>query len=776
MSTFHDLKSTFRALRAAPLTTAAALLVIALGTGANTAVVAVTYGILLRPLPYPDVSRLAIVSVSTSDGADFGVPLAEVEEWRRRLRTVEDLAGFATGEVAVRGAGESRLVPSASVTAAFFDVLGVAPVRGRLESFREAAGGAVLSERLGAHLEHRDGLRVGDCACTIAAVMPANFSFPSDQVDAWLPAAGGEGTLKVRMVARLRPGVSPEQLREDAARVLREIRGQEYAQPGAAQPTVTSFEDALVGAMRPVLGASLAGAILVLLVTCGNVAMLLLGRAILRRREAAVRLALGAGRWRVARGSLAESLLLAAIGSLLGLWIAGIAVRVVGVVAAGVIPRWHAIAIDRPVLAASAAIVLSVTFLCGTAPALHAARPDLAAALHGRHGGEPRTRRFLSSLVVAQIAVSIMLLTSAVLLARTVQRLLAEDLGIAPDHVLVARLSLGEKSDAFVREVLDRVRALPGVEEAGLGSGLPPSGLPFQIFVRRISGTRDEGMSISVVSATPGFLDALGARTVSGRLFAGSEEWSTQPVVVLSESASRLALPGEDLAGRELPMALPPIAQFAAPPRVLGVVRDIKYAGLDQPAAAALYLPWTARPAETAYLAVRTAGDPAALAPAVRRILREIGPELPIPQIRSLEEEMAQSIVDRRLRVLPALGFAAVALAVALTGVFALFARAAAERRRELAIRIALGASRSRILGMVLQRAALLTGAGIVAGLAGTLMITSGLRSLLFGVGPHDPLTLAGVVLLVGAASLLAAWVPARRAARVEPLELLRTE
>jgi putative ABC transport system permease protein len=776
MSTFHDVKSAFHAFRAAPLTTVAAIAVIALGTGANTAVVAVTYGILMRPLSYPDASRLMILSIATSDGADFGVPLGEVEEWRRRLRTVEDVAGFATGEFPVRGAGEPRMAQTATVTDAFFDVLGVAPARGRLEAFGKLAGTAVLSERFSAQLGAPAGLRIGDCACSIAAVLPADFSFPTDQVDVWLPAAATDETLKVRMVARLKPGISSEQLQQDAVRVLREIRGEQYAQPGAAQPTVTPFEDALTGGMRPVLGASMAGAVLVLLVTCGNVAMLLLGRAILRRRDSAVRLALGAGRWLIVRGSLVESLLLASIGSLLGLWLAGITVRILGTTAAGVIPRWHAIAIDPPVLAASAVTVFLVTFLCGTAPALSAARHDLAAALRGRETGEPRTRRFLSALVVGQIAVSIVLLASAALLARTVQRLLAGDLGVEPDHVLVAKLSLGEKSGDFVRELIDRVRALPGVEEAGLGSGLPPSGLPFQIFVRRISGTRDEGMSISVVSATPGFLDALGARPRSGRLFVGADDRIEQPAVLLSESAARLALPGEDLAGRELPMSLPPIARFTAPPRVLGVVRDVKYAGLDQPAAAALYLPWSARPAGTAYLAVRTAGDPAALAPAVRRILREIDPELPIPQILSLEEEMARSIAGRRLRVLPALGFAAVALAVALTGIFALFARAAAERRRELAIRMALGAPPARVLRMVLRRAALLTGLGIVAGLAGTVAVASGLRGLLFGVGPHDPVTLGGVVLFVAAASLLSAWVPMRRAARVEPLELLRTE
>lgn len=223
-------------------------------------------------------------------------------------------------------------------------------------------------------------------------------------------------------------------------------------------------------------------------------------------------------------------------------------------------------------------------------------------------------------------------------------------------------------------------------------------------------------------------------------------------------------------------MRLPPIATFAGRPRVIGVVRDVKYAGLDTPADATVYLPWSARPAETAWLVVRTAGDPVAVAPAARRILRELDPGLPVPQIRSFEEEMALSIADRRLRVIPALGFAAVALGVALTGIFALLARAAAERRRELAVRIALGASKSRILGLMLGMAGALTCAGLGGGLAGTVVVTRGLRGLLFGVGPHDPLTLGAVVLFVTAASFLAAWLPARRAARVEPLELLRSE
>ncbi|HSF42837.1 MAG TPA: FtsX-like permease family protein [Thermoanaerobaculia bacterium] len=776
MGIVHDLKLGLRALRAAPLTTAAAVLVIALGMGVNAAVLAVTYGILIRPLPYPEPSRLVILSVAAADGADFGVPLAEVDEWRRRLRTVESLAGYATSELRVQGAGEPRLVSAAHVTDGFFGVLGFG------HDLR--AGGAAVSERLGAK---SGGLTIGASTCEIGAILPRMFSFPSEKVDVWIPAVpqppGSPDYRKLRIVARMKPGVSRAQLKEDAVRVLRELHGPEMAKPGSSYPTVTPFEDAVIGDARPVLGASMAGAVLVLFVTCGNVGMLLLGRAVLRRRDSAVRLALGAGRWRLARGPLVESLLLALAGSLLGLGLAVLAVRIFLRVAAGMVPRSHAIAIDAPVLAASAAMIFFVTLLCGAAPALDAARKDFTAAFRGGLAGEPRTRRILSLLVVGQIAASIVLLSSAVLLARTVERLLAEDLGIEPEGVLVAKLSKGDGAVAdaverkvFAREVLDRVRALPGVTAAGLGSSLPPAGAPFQIYVRRITEARDEGMSLSVVSVTPGFLEALGARQASGRLFESAEDRFEPSAVLLSESAARLAAPGEDLAGRELPMRLPPVARFAGAPLVAGIVDDVKYLGLDKPAAAAVYLPWSARPTETAWLAVRADGELAALAPALRRILREIDPGLPVPEIRPLEDEMARSIADRRLRVVPALGFAAVALGVALTGIFALFSRAAAERRRELAIRIALGSSRSRILGLMLRSAGALTAAGLAAGLAGAVGVAAGLESLLFGVTPHDPPTFAAVLLFVAAACLLAAWLPARRASRVEPLELLRAE
>jgi putative ABC transport system permease protein len=393
----------------------------------------------------------------------------------------------------------------------------------------------------------------------------------------------------------------------------------------------------------------------------------------------------------------------------------------------------------------------------------------------------------LAGLVVGQVAAAIVLLTGAALLVRTVGELMAQDTGVEPERALVVKLPLGAGSTdrpAFVRGVLERVRALPGVQAAGLGTSLPPKGLPFQIFVA--APASGESARMSVVSATPGFLDALGVRPLSGRLFSQADQRPGEPVLILSESAARFAVStasaagGEDgMAGRELPFPLPPVATFDGRPRVAGVVPDVKYAGLDVPADAALYLPLDVTRVSTLYLAVRTAGEPAVLesvAPAVRRILREADPALPVGEIRSLEDEMASTLLDRRLRAVPAAGLAAVALAVALTGVFALLSRSVAERRRELAVRIALGASAGGILGLVLRRAAALTGAGLVLGMAGSLAVARGLDSLLFGVGSRDPLTLGAVALTVAVAGLLAAWIPARRAARVEPLELLRSE
>ena len=567
-------------------------------------------------------------------------------------------------------------------------------------------------------------------------------------------------------------------------RVLFELRGIE-AGPDTAQPTVTPLEQALVGEIKPALAAAIAAALLVLLVTCANVSMLLLGRVVERRRESAIRLALGAGWWQVVRGFLVQSLLFAAIGSALGLALAAVALRLFMRLAADTLPRAQTVAIDGALLIPGLAMVAVVAMLCALAPVLQVARRDIIAAFRGGHANVTHgSRRTQASLVIGQIAVSVVLLTGAALLVQTVMRLLATDTGVEPARVLSVKLQRGHADGAgsndavasvgFARSVLERVRALPGVQHAGIGSNLPPNVLPFQFWVQWRTETREEGLRMSAVSATPGFLDALGARVTSGQTFTDAD--ADREVLLLSATAARFYAPDRSLSGDDLPIGLPPFVSFDRPPRVVGVIDDVKYAGLDQPSNAAVYVPWRARPTGTSYLVVRAVGDPRALAPAIRNILRDVEPQMPIPSIHTLEETMAHSIVDRRLRVLLALGFAGVALTVALGGILALFLRAVSERRREIAIRLALGASGERVTGLIMSRAVALIGIGAVLGLAGSLGLSRGLRGLLFGVAPHDPATLAGAVVLVCVAALVAAYLPASRAARVEPAELLRAD
>lgn len=797
-----DLVTAWRSLRGSPGTCVAAVAVIAVGVGANLAVLAVAWGVLLRPLPYADPSRLVVLSVEATDGSDFGVPFGEVAEWRLRLRGVDALAGFARGAATVRsagaGKGKPRSVDAAIVTRGFFGVLGVPLLRGSTGAAdAEIDGWAAVSERSSATVGDLVAARLDGPAreLPVTATMPRRFAWPAEVVEAWLPAEAfsrreGFAETSFRLVARRSPGVSVDQLRRDADRVLREVRGDGAGEPGGARATVISLREALVGDVRPVLAALAAGAFLVLLVTCGNVAVLLLGRAADRRCDAALRLALGADRASLVRVVLAEALLLAAAGGLGGLLVATAALESLRSFVADrpdLLPRLADVSFGAPVLAAGVVLVLLAAVACGAGPALRAARGDLSAALRGGTARDPGGRRARSLLVAAQVAVSVVLLAGAALLGQSVLRLLEDDAGVEPDDAWVAELALADGSGrspaaraAVVREIVRRVVELPGVRSAGVGSALPPDRSTFQIYVRRMTGRGDEGLLLGVVSATPGFLPALGTERLAGAGIAQRHDRPEPEVLLLSRSAARfLAEDGDgvSLVARELPIRLPPFARFSGQPRVLGLVEDVKLAGLASPRGSTLYLPWSARPTKTAYLAVRTEGDAGAtLAPGLRRILRRADPDLPVPVLRPLREVMQGSIAERRLRLVPAAGFAGVAFFVALVGISALVSRTISECRRELAIRRALGITAAASVRYLVGRTALLVACGLVVGLAASFLLAGSLRRLLWGIEPTDPATLAAVVVLVAASSLFAAWWPARRAARIEPAELLRSE
>ncbi len=795
----RDLTCGFRALRATPAAALAAVLAIALGTGANTAVLAVAYGVLLRPLACPEPSRIVVVSFHAPNGNEFGIPLTEIEDWQRRVRTFEATGAYSVAELTIRGIGEPRLVPTALVTPSFFEVLGVPARAGRAPSASDPDEWMVLGAGLSneAARSGQGAARVlgrsviaGDRGFRVSAVMPPEFGFPEEDAAAWIPAApfgriqlasGREIPRSFRLMGRLRSGVSLQQARDDAQRAFSEVAATRK-DGGMAQ--VKPLDEVLFGKVRPVLTALVAAAILVLLVACGNVATLLVGRAVARRRDLAVRLSLGASPWQLARGALAESLLIAAVGSALGIAIAVACVRLFVRTATGLVPRLDAIAVDLPVLAATVLVAFGVTFICGLAPAVHAIRSDVVPALRGsRAGGSRGARLTRRVLIVAQIAMSIVLLSGAGLLARTLSGLMSDRGGADPDRALAVRLTLADTPRfdlasrmPAIREVLRTVRTLPGVEHAAIGTNVPPrvSPITFSVVVQSNGRTADHRLSLA--SVTSDYFEALGTRVLEGHGIDEVDEQRDGPVIVISESAARLLSPGKSLVGRELPWPLPAGAGRGRRPLVVGVVADVKYGGLDAPAFAAIYTRWVDLPASVGHLLVRTSGDPAILASTLRKTLRNVDPSLAVADIRTLRQVYATSIADRRIRLIPAAGFAAVAICVALVGLGGLLARAVTERRRELAIRTVLGASPRKAVGVIVREGVLLAAAGVILGLGAGAGGARWLQSLLYGVSPLDPLTFGGVALFVTVAALLTSFVAARRAARVEPLELLRSE
>jgi predicted permease len=798
-SFIRDTVWAYRALRATPAAALAAVLIIALGTGVNTAVLAVAYGVLFRPLACPEPSRIVVVSLHAPNGNEIGVPFTEIEDWRRRVHAFDATGAYGVAEITIRGIGEPRVVRTGLVTPSFFDVLHIAPRAGRAPSAYDPDEWIVLGSRLSGQQAHSGrsvtellgrSVTAGDGVFRVSAVMPPQFEFPAEDIAAWMPAhplsrlrlaSGKEVPRSFRLMARLRDGVSIEQARDDAQRAFSEVA----TTPGDRVTTqVRTLDDVLFGKVRPALNALVAAAMLVLLAACGNVATLLVSRAVARHRDLAVRLSLGASSWQLARSALAESLLIAAAGSALGIALALAGVRLFVHTATGIVPRLHAIAVDLHVLAATVLVAFAVTLVCGLAPAIHAIRSDLGPAFRGSHASASRGARLTRrALIVSQITISIVLLSGAGLIARTVSGLLSDRAGADPDRALVVKMVLADTARfdlasrmQTIREVLRRVRALPGVEHAAFGTNIPPRVSQVQFSVEEVTSGHAVTHTVHLASVTSDFFAALGTKVLEGHAIDEADEQRDGPVIVLSESAARMLSPGKSLVGRDLPWPLPAGAGKGRRPLVVGIVADVKYAGLDAPAFAAIYTRWADLPASVTNLLVRTGGDPAVVASMLRRTLRDVDPSLPVTEIRTLRQEYVTSIADHRIRLIPAAGFAVLAFAVALVGLGGLLARAVTERRRELAIRAVLGASPAATVGIITREGVLLTAAGVIMGLGAGAGAARWLQSLLYGVSPLDPLTFVGVGLVVSAAAIMTSFLSARRAARIQPLELLRSE
>lgn len=787
---WQDLRYAWRGIRKRPGFTALAVATLALGVGVNAASTAVAYGVLLRPLPYMEPSRVVIINQLFEDGGDLGFSPPVLQEWLPRLRTVDAAAAYSRGEVTVRSGGHATVVPAATVTGQFFDVLGTPPEEGiagvSLDTAGVVVGRRAVADVLGPGASRPlDALlSVGDRGRTVVGVMPADFAFPDDRIALWIPSeaalqpgARSQDAGYSRIVARLKPGASIEQVRDDANRVRLELN------PDSRETvSVTMLGESAVSGLHRLLTAAVVGALLVLLVACANVATLLIGRDVSREREMAARMALGASRGQLVRGVLVESALFAVLAAVAGTALGVAALKVFVAYASESVPGLHRAGFDLPVVLAVLGVTGAVTLLCGVLPAWHASHVEFSPFLRTSTGMRPHVWRARGVLVVGQIAASCVLLIGAGLLARTVSVLAQEDHGFQPAGALEARIVLsdrmlsdGAERQAFLNDVIERVRAMPGVRYAGFGSNLPPRVPPILIAIRVLGEGRDETRFVKVGSATPGYLRALGARFTAGRDFDDGDNRPEAPVVILSESVARFYYGDDDPIGRTF-ARLPALFDLTDPPIVVGVVQDMKYEGLDSPAGSAIYIPWALRPLGSGYLIVRTDNNPMRLASAIRDVARERDPTVPVPELQALEDAVAQSMANRRVRALPAIGFGALAFIVALVGVLATFMTLIAERRRDLAIRSALGASPGYLVRRIVGQGLLLAGIGIVVGLGVGTAGAQMLSSLLYRVSPLDVPTFAGTALLVGGGAVLTTCLAALRTYRVDPLTVLRSE
>ena len=786
----QDLRYGARALRSNPGWTATVILTLALGLGVNAATFAITYDTLWKPRPYAAPDRLVLVTIDGPDGEHLGIDLAELDGWMTRLGSLTRSAGYYNRELTLRGFGEARTIRVAYVTADFFDVLGVPAEVGGTARFAQTDDLVVLSHRLAARAPNTSvagvlgaALTLGERVYTVAGVIPHAFAFPSARIDAWIRTprsavpVGNVGAH--RLVGRLQDGMTLADVRGEADAMLAERHTSNYL----GHAVVASFEDRAVADVRPALLLTLAAGALVLVISCANVALLLLGRAVRRQEDSAIRAALGCGRGRLIRASVVEGLLIATGSLLLGLALAQAVLSLTRTFAAGRLPTGDGLALDGPVLLAALLVGLGVTAVCAVVTMSGTSRHPMLATLRGATRSVSPKNRFLQrTLVVVQLALSLVLLTGAGLLARTMLSLLEEEAGFEPANVLAVKLVLSDdtlidppQTNGFVRRLTDRVRALPGVQHVGLASTLPPRQVPIHIGLRYVDDSRDEFLMLSLASVTPEYLSALGTRLLEGRFFDDRDGLRQDGTVVLSESAARFAFPAGNPIGKNFPR-LPPVGGVGDHPRVIGVVEDIKFSGLDAPRGSTVYVPWQKRPVGTSYLVLRTVGDPRALASAVLAIAMDLDPGLPVPVVRTLEHEMADSVADRRLRVFPAVGFAGLALAVALVGLFGAVSRSVNEQRPALAIRAAFGAPPASLLRFVMRDGMLMTASGIALGLIASVWVARGLARLLYGVSPYDLSTYAGATLVVVIVSLAASYVPARRVLRIDPMQALRSE
>ena len=802
---WHDLRFGSRMLAKSPAFTLVAVLTLALGIGANAAIFSIVYGVLLRPLPFAGAERLANVYLhfAPQNNPRGNMSLMDYVDWKAQNRAFVSPGIFANGVQELTGEGEPVQVLSTHVTANFFSILGVAPMLGRTFADGEDTGSsaqlAVISEDLWRRRFHSDPGVIGKVimssgnATTIVGVMPASFAYPRQNTDIWLcihVAPKRRGPYAWVGIARLKPGVTFEQAQAETNTIGARIA---QANPGSyskLEMPVWKLRDAMVGNVRPALVMIFGAVGFVLLIAMANVANLILSRSTARRREMAVRLGLGATRIRIVRQLLTESVLLGLLGAGAGLLLAYACMS--GFRAwnpTQLLPRVASVQLDGTVVAFTIVLSLVSSVLFGLIPALRMVDRDFQVALKegGRSGtSSASSQRTHGVLAVAEIALSVVLVAGAGLLIRSLIAMQSVDTGVgaAPRSILSMNITAtgakyrDEKAGiAFYQRVLEQVRALPGVEAAGMSDARPPDWHEEDdtFNIQGVAWDERAYPSTVVAHVAPGYFEALRIPLLRGRYIGEQDRRDSPPVVVISQSLARRYFGNEDPLGHHLQQSQP-AGNTSPRMEIVGVVGDVKYWGLDSSSQMAYYEPVSQVFTPGIFLFVRSATPAASLAPEIERTIHGIDPDCTITTIRTLDEAIYESVAQPRFRTLLLGAFAAMALLLAAIGVYGVIAYSVAQRTQEFGIRMALGAARSDVVRLVMSRGFAIGGSGVLIGLAASLLLTRTLQRFLFGVTATDPLTFAAVALGLWSIALLACYLPARRATRVEPTVALRYE
>lgn len=808
---WQDIRFGLRMLAKNPGFTAVAIITLALGIGANTAIFSVINGVLLKPLPYPHPDGLVKVWTRftgiglPNDQNWFSAP--EFRDLRERNRSLADAAVISPGTYSLGVRGNPQSVNGATVSPSLFTLLSVRPRLGRTFAAEEAEQGhdrvAILGYGLWQRAFGADPQIVGKDvpidgrSCTVIGVMPQGFDYPAPS-ELWTPqvfvaadfAPDNRGNHGYEVLARIKPELSLAQARADMEAVSKSIieqnRNYPYQRYGFALILHPLLEET-VGDVKTSLWI-LTGAVgFVLLLVCANVAGLLLVRGTARQKEIAVRVALGAGTKRIVRQLLSESVLLSLLGGLAGLLLTPLLLNLIVTLSANALPRVVSTGIDSGALLFTFVVTVGTGILFGLAPALEASRGVRYDILKegGRSNVEGRTSHRLRRIFVAgEAALAVILLACSGLLLRSFVKLLQVDPGFRPEGVLTVQVALPtakyakpEQGGAFFHELVNRVQQLPGVQGAGAVSILPLSGQSNSgttTVDSRAVAPQDASPEADWRVVTPGFFQAMGTPLISGRFFEERDSDKAAPVAIIDETMARAYWPKEDPIGKRIKRG--GMESKAPWMTIVGVVRHVRYRSLEARSRVQLYWPEAQRPTNFMGLAIRTAAAPMNLAPAVQKTVLELDAQQPVDHVRTMQELMADSLARRRLTMTLLAAFAAGALLLAALGIYGVTAYMVTQRQPEIGLRMALGASRGDVLGLAIGQGMSLLFAGLGVGLVASLGLTWVLSSLLFSVRPYDPASLAAAAAALALVALIACSLPAWRATRVDPMVALRYE